>query len=179
MKQLNGGHIKKRQSFSAQPAATAAGQGCGQAGGKGPEREGGREGEWFRGCLSLKPRMAAHLAHYKMLQRKKPIRAKPIHVPGGWWRGGCRRTMHRSSNVRRVGKRNSEWGWGDSCSAIKWRARCLIKSQRINRAQLTSNLSLLVSLPLSFTLFHLSPPVRSRVICSAVTDTTLVFQHFL
>lgn len=166
MKQLNGGH-------------RATGQGCGQAGGKGPEREGGREGEWFRGCLSLKPRMAAHLAHYKMPQRKKPIRAKPIHVPGGGGRGGCRRTMHRSSNVRRVGKRNSEWGWGDSCSAIKWRARCLIKSQRINWAQLTSNLSLLVSLPLSFTLFHLSPPVRSRVICSAVTDTTLVFQHFL
>lgn len=27
--------------------------------------------------------MAAHLAHYKMPQRKKPIRAKPIHVPGG------------------------------------------------------------------------------------------------
>lgn len=178
MKQLNGGHIKKRQSFSAQSAATAAGQGWGQAGGKGPERE----GEWFRGCLSLKPRMAAHLAHYKMPQRKKPIRAKPIHVPGGVGGEGAVEEPCIGLAMSEEWVRGTAKGVRDSCSAIKWRARCLIKSQRINRAQLTSNLSLLVSLPLSplsFSLFHFSPPLRSRVICSAVTDTTLVFQHFL
>lgn len=55
MKQLNGGHIKKRQPEQLQRTASSsrAGQGRGQGGGKGSNREGEREGEMYRGCLSL------------------------------------------------------------------------------------------------------------------------------
>lgn len=183
MKQLNGGHIKKRQRAQLQRTVSSSRAGLWASRGEGARERGRERGGVVQRLSVTEAKNGCTFGTLQNATAQKTNQGKAnSRARGGGGRGCCRRAMHRSSNVRRVGKRNSEWGWGDSCSAIKWRARCLIKSQRINRAQLTSNLSLLVSLPLSplsFSLFHLSPPVRSRVICSAVTDTTLVFQHFL
>lgn len=97
MKQLNGGHIKKRQPEQLQRTASSSSSRAG----KGSDREGERE--MYRGCLSLKLRMAAHLAHYKMPQRKNHLGQSQFTwkgVGGGRTKWGA---MHRSSNVRTVG----------------------------------------------------------------------------
>lgn len=155
MKQLNGGHIKKRQPEQLQRTANSsrAGQGRGQGGGKGSNREGERE--MYRGSLSLQLRMAAHLAHYKMPQRKnqsgqsqftwKGVGGGVVEPSGEPCKGLA---MSESSlEAQRKG--------GVVCTAIKWRARCLIKSQRINRVNFRAQLTSTLSLSLSLSALHL------------------------